>query len=288
MKLDGRRILLTGATSGIGLETALLFAREGAQLALVSRDMNRANTAAARLEQPASHVCVLGDVSRPDDIASLVDDASRQLGGLDGVVHCAGLNHVAGFTDTSLATWQAVINVNLTSAFVLCQSTLTHLRAAGGGTIVTLASGAALLPLPGRTACCAAKAGLVMFSKALALEVAKDNIRVNALCPGAIDTPMLRESAGGEVGDPMPREIVSRFAMGRVGEADDIARAALFLSCDDSSFVTGAALAADGGRSFHEDTHPGEKRSKPLDSRRSRPALTLCLRCASPLDIRID
>ena len=90
-----------------------------------------------------------------------------------------------------------------------------------------------------------------MFSKTLALELAKDNIRVNALCPGAIDTPMLRESAGGDYGDPVPEEVVSRFALGRIGLPDEIARAALFLSSDDSSFVTGAALTADGGRTFH-------------------------------------
>jgi NAD(P)-dependent dehydrogenase (short-subunit alcohol dehydrogenase family) len=123
---------------------------------------------------------------------------------------------------------------------------------AGGGTIVAIASGAALRPLPERTAYCAAKAGLVMFCKALSIELAPRNIRVNAICPGIIDTPMWRASWEGAADPSAERaRILDRYVIRRVGRAEEIADAALFLSCHESSYVTGAALAVDGGRTFH-------------------------------------
>lgn len=251
MKLDQRRILLTGASLGIGLETARLFEAEGARLALVARREGPLAEAHAGLAHPERHTMLCGDMASAEDVTRVVAAAADFLGGLDGLVHSAGRDHIATLEATTLEDWHAVMNSNVTSAFLLCGECVPHLRAAGGGTVVTMASGAALSPLHGRTAYCAAKAGLVMFTKTLALEVARDGIRANALCPGAIDTPMLRATAGGRHGDPVPAEIVARFAMGRIGEADEIARAALFLSCEDSSFVTGVALAADGGRTFH-------------------------------------
>jgi len=253
MKLANRHILVTGAASGIGLEIVKLFAAEGASLAIAARDLGSAEATLADHVGGGSHghVALGCDLTEQDATHALVRDAVAALGRIDGVVHSAGVDHIAPFEQTTLADFRLVLDNNLTSAFHVCQAAAPAIRQAGGGTIVTLASGAALLPLPGRTAYCAAKAGLVMFSKTLALELAKDNIRVNALCPGAIDTPMLRESAGGDYGDPVPEEVVSRFALGRIGLPDEIARAALFLSSDDSSFVTGAALTADGGRTFH-------------------------------------
>jgi NAD(P)-dependent dehydrogenase (short-subunit alcohol dehydrogenase family) len=251
MKLEGRRILITGASSGIGLEVARLFAKEGASLALIARHADNSSAMRDSLVNPERHVSLAGDVTQEADVERFVSEASAALGGLDGLVNSAGVDHVAPFEATTVANWRRVIDTNMTGTFIVCQQSLAPLRESGDATIVNLASGAGLLPLSGRTAYCAAKAGLIMFSKTLALEVAADGIRVNTLCPGAIDTPMLRESAGGAVGDPVPAPIVARFAMGRVGEADEIARAILFLSCADSSFVTGTALAADGGRTFH-------------------------------------
>ena len=251
MKLKNRRIVVTGASSGIGLEVVRLFETEGARLALMSRDEAPLQAALASLRNPDQHCAVTVDCTDPEAVAAAVEEANGTLGGLDGLVHSAGRDHIAPFAETTLTAWRDVMDANITSAYLMSQACVPALRAAGGGTIVTMASGAALSPLAGRTAYCTAKAGLVMFSKTLALELASDNIRVNALCPGAIDTPMLRSTAGGEHGDPVPAEIVARFAMGRIGEADEIARATLFLTSEDSSFVTGVALAADGGRTFH-------------------------------------
>lgn len=251
MKLKNRRIVVTGASSGIGLEVIKLFENEGARLALMSRDEAPLQAALQSLRSPAQHCAVTVDCTDPEAVSAAVKLADETLGGLDGLVHSAGRDHIAPFTETTLTAWQDVMSANVTSAYLMAQACVPALRTAGGGTIVTMASGAALSPLAGRTAYCTAKAALVMFSKTLALELASDNIRVNALCPGAIDTPMLRSTAGGEHGDPVPKEIVARFAMGRIGEADEIARATLFLMSEDSSFVTGVALAADGGRTFH-------------------------------------
>lgn len=251
MKLAGRRILITGASSGIGLMTARLFESEGARLALVALDDGRLGPAIDLLTHPDQHVAIGVDVTDPAQVSAMAAKATGALDGIDGVVNSAGADLLCPFEDTSLEQWRNIIDANMTSAFLVCKATLSALRAAGGGTIVNLGSGAALRPFNGRAAYCAAKAGLVMFSKTLALELAEDNIRVNALCPGAIDTPMLRETTGGEVGGPVPEEVRTRFALGRIGTPDEIARAALFLTSQDSSFVTGVALAADGGRAFH-------------------------------------
>ena len=251
MRLSDRRIFLSGATSGIGLAIAHLFANEGARISVLSRELGRAREAVKQLPQPETHIAIEADVGDEQQVDAAVKHAAEQLGGLDGLVHSAGLDFIGTLEATTASQWDAIMSTNLRSTFLLNRALLEPLKAAGGGTIVNLASALGLLPLPARSAYCAAKAGIIMFSKALATEVADDGIRVNALCPGAIDTPMLRAGTGGNVGTPLPEFLTSRFAMQRVGEADEVARAALFLSSTDASFITGTALAVDGGRSFH-------------------------------------
>jgi NAD(P)-dependent dehydrogenase (short-subunit alcohol dehydrogenase family) len=142
--------------------------------------------------------------------------------------------------------------VDLTGPMLVCHAAVPAMKHAGRGTIVNIASGAALRPLEHRTAYCTAKAGLVMFGKALALDLAPHGIRVNAICPGIIDTPMFRSSWEGNP-DPQAElaRILDRYVIKRPGQPDEIAHAALFLTGDESSFVTGVALAVDGGRTFH-------------------------------------
>lgn len=227
------------------------FAAQGARLALVDIDAEGVARAKAGLDRSSEHLDITCDVTQAASVSETVAKANQGLGGIDGVVNSAGKDLVEPFAQMSLAQWHDILSTNLTSTFLVCHASLDSLRAAGGGTIVNLASGAALRPIHGRSAYSTAKAGIVMFSKSLALELATDNIRVNALCPGGTDTQMLRESAGGKVGDPVPAEILARFPLGRVADPTEMAAAALFLSSDDSSFVTGVALAADGGRTFH-------------------------------------
>jgi len=174
------------------------------------------------------------------------------LGGLDGVVNAAGVDLLRPFAQMSLAEWQRILAVNLTGPMMVCRAALEALARSGHGTIVNIASGAALRPLEHRTAYCAAKAGLVMLTKALAIDLAASGIRANAICPGIIDTPMFRasfESAPDR--DAAFARILDRFIIKHPGRPDDIAYAALYLTSEESAHVTGSALAVDGGRAFH-------------------------------------
>ncbi len=253
MRMAGRRILVTGAASGIGLATAALFRSEGAAVAMLDRNAELLRDAARRLgETDGPQVIPLHvDLCEDDRIAEAVREAAETLGGLDGLVGAAGIDLLRSFGEMTLAEWRRVLDVNLTGAFAVTHAALPHLRTAGHGTIVHIASGAALRPLAARTAYCASKAGLVMFAKALAVDLAP-HIRVNAICPGIIDTPLFRQSF--EAADDPDAEldrILDRYLIRRAGRPEDIAYAALYLTCAESAHVTGTTLAVDGGRTFH-------------------------------------
>ncbi|WP_372624991.1 SDR family NAD(P)-dependent oxidoreductase [Falsiroseomonas sp.] len=241
MRLAGRRVLVTGGASGIGRAIGARFTAEGACVALLDR-----------APMPDAVTGILCDLLDAAAIGPAVERAAAALGGLDGVVNAAGVDLMRPLAEMQPDEWARVIGVNLTAPMLVCRAALPALTAAGRGTIVTIASGAALRPLPARTAYCAAKAGVVMFCKSLSIELAVRNIRVNAICPGIIDTPMWRESWEAAP-DPQAElaMILDRYVIKRVGQPEEIADAALFLTSDESSYVTGTALAVDGGRTFH-------------------------------------
>jgi NAD(P)-dependent dehydrogenase (short-subunit alcohol dehydrogenase family) len=247
MRLAGRRVLVTGAASGIGLAIVRLFSREGARVAMLDRD-------GARLKETAidGAVPLICDVGDERQVRDAVARAASALGGLDGVVNSAGVDLMRPFEAMTSAEWARVMAVDLTGPMLVCHAALPAMKEAGRGTIVNIASGAALRPLEQRTAYCAAKAGLVMLGKTLAVDLAPYHIRVNAICPGIIDTPLFRSSWTGAA-DPEAElaRILERYVIRRPGEPEEIAQAALYLTGDESSFVTGAALAVDGGRTFH-------------------------------------
>jgi NAD(P)-dependent dehydrogenase (short-subunit alcohol dehydrogenase family) len=251
MRLAGRSVLITGAASGIGLATAELFRHEGAQVALLDIDAIAVHAAADRLGRDGV-VPVVADVADERQVKAAVAAAGKALGGLDGVVSAAGIDLLRPFDEMSSADWVRVLAVNLNGPMFVYAAALPALKSAGRGTIVTIASGAALRPLEQRTAYCASKAGLVMFSKALAVDLAPHRIRVNAICPGIIDTPLFRRSFE-NAADPQAelRKILDRYVIKEVGQPSDIAYAALYLTSDESAYVTGSALAVDGGRTFH-------------------------------------
>jgi NAD(P)-dependent dehydrogenase (short-subunit alcohol dehydrogenase family) len=240
--LEGRRFLITGAASGIGRATAELFASEHAQLALTDWSGDALSSVAEALSATA----LVGDVSDAAEVRALVENAARALGGLDGVVNVAGISRKKSIEETTEADWADLIGVNLAGPFFVMQAALPHLRQGRSPTIVNVSSGTALMPtLRGYSAYAASKGGLLTLSKALAFELAPD-IRVNVICPGSTITGMLsaeqQQTANSET---------SPYALRRSAQPIEVARGIRYLSCDDSSYVTGTALAIDGGRTFH-------------------------------------
>ena len=236
-RLQQRRILITGAASGIGRRTAQLFAAEGAALILLDRS-------AEALEEVANEtrgVAFAADITDEAAVADAVARGANQAGGIDGVVNGAGIVLHGGVLEVGIAEWRRVIDVNLTGIYIAVRCALPWLSRATGATVVNIASGQGLLPnSPGMTAYAASKGGVVNLTRALAAELAP-GIRVNSVCPGMVDTPMTQG---------LPRD-ASPYALKRIAEPLEIANAILFLTSVESSFVTGAALAVDGGRTFH-------------------------------------
>lgn len=236
-RLQGRRIVVTGAASGIGKAIALLFAQEGAALALLDLDQPKV---AETAHLTGGHG-LQADVSSEESTLAAVERAAQALGRIDGVVNAAGIMRSSPMAETAAPAWRRVLDINLTGPYLVSRCCLPWLTKEAGATIVNIASAAGLLPnAPGLTAYAASKGGLIALTRAMAAELAPA-IRVNAVCPGMVDTPM----ADGF------RTNVGNYALKRIADPLEIARSVLFLTSTDSSYVTGAALAADGGRSFH-------------------------------------
>lgn len=247
-RLAGRRIIVTGAGSGIGRGIAEKFAEEGAKLALV--DVNKDAIEAVAKELGATPLVF--DLSSNDGIDDLVNGAADTLGGLDGVVNCAGIAKPTSIEDTDAAFLNTYIAVNLAAPYLISRAALPHLaQHKGVSTIVNIASGQGLLPSgPNNTAYAATKGGLIMFTKSLAIEVGPRGIRVNAVAPGLVRTPMTQFLVDG-VEDPSTLPVFQAYALRRMGEPEEIANAVLFLTSAESSLITGSALAVDAGRCYH-------------------------------------
>ena len=245
-RMNGRRVLITGGASGIGRATAVLLRQEGAAVAVVDRNAAAAATVAAE----CGAIAVTMDVSDEANVQRGVDDAAAKLGGLDGVVNAAGIFHPQLMMETDLTIWQQTLAVNMTGVFLVCRAAVPHLRRADKASIVNIASGVGLQPTgAGSAAYTASKAGVIGLSRSIAAELAP-TIRVNAVCPGAVDTPMTAGFLRDATGEVAP-SIANRYAMKRPAESTEIAAAILFLLSHEASFVTGVSLAVDGGRTFH-------------------------------------
>jgi NAD(P)-dependent dehydrogenase (short-subunit alcohol dehydrogenase family) len=236
-RLRGRRVVITGAASGIGRSTARLFAQEGAAVGLLDRNATALDEA---VENTGGHGIQV-DITDEASVAAAIDSAAAALGGIDGVVNAAGIMFRGTMSEVPADAWRHVLEVNLTGTYIVTRACLPWLLRESSATIVNIASAQGLLPnAPGYTAYAASKGGVINLSKALAAELAP-KIRVNAICPGMTDTAM----ADGH------RNNVTSYALKRLADPLEIARAILFLTSTESSFVTGTALAADGGRAFH-------------------------------------
>lgn len=245
-RFANRRIYVTGAASGIGLATAKLLAREGATLALIDKNETGLKKAAAE----TGGVAVLADLLDGEAIDRSIDVAAGELGGLDGVVNCAGVPSSAGLEATTPEEWNRVIATNLTAVYRVCRAALPVLRAHTGSAIVNVASGAAILPAgPGAAAYAASKGGVISFTKSLAAEVGP-GIRANVICPGVTDTPMTAPMLHGM--DPnVAAAVVARYVLKRAAEPREIAEGIAYLLSSEASFITGIVLAVNGGRTFH-------------------------------------
>lgn len=248
-RLDGRVALVTGGTRGIGEAIVRLFVAEGAAVSFCGRRRDVGEALQRDLERAGgASLYVDADVSEEGDVRRLVAATLERFGRLDIVVNNAGITASGPVETLSVDTWRSVMEHNVTSMFLVSRETIPALRAAGGGSIINLGSTYGVVGAAGNSAYGVSKAAAINFSKHLALELAPDRIRVNAICPGATMTPMNLEWADAQA-DPeaAQRALAARHPIGRLSSPEEQARAALFLASDDSSYVTGTALMVDGG-----------------------------------------
>lgn len=248
MRLDGKTALITGAGSGIGRETSLLFAREGAQVLVVDLNGDAAEETAAAVREAGGHaVAFTADVATPAACEAMIAAAEASFGRLDVLFNNAGIMH-AGDDDavsTAVDVWDMTMDVNAKGVFLGCKYGIPALRRAGGGSIVNTASFVAHLgAATPQVAYTASKGAVLSLTRELAVIHAREGIRVNALCPGPLRTELLMKFLDTE--EKRQRRLV-HIPMGRFGEAREIAAAALFLASDESSYVTGTEFLVDGG-----------------------------------------
>ncbi len=250
MQLDflEKVVLISGGTSGIGLAAARQFIAAGAQVALLGRDLQRGRDAMVSLSGMGQDpVFFAGDVSKIVDCGRVVEQTIAQFGRLDVLVNSAGEYLEKSLLDTSETEFDRIMSINLKGPYFLTQAATPQLKQ-NHGSVVNVSSDAGLNGNVLCTAYCASKGGLTLFTKALALELAPHGVRVNCVCPGDVETPMLERQVDAEA-DPVRyrREMAGMYPLGRIATADEVAAVIVFLASDAAAFVTGAAWSVDGG-----------------------------------------
>jgi meso-butanediol dehydrogenase/(S,S)-butanediol dehydrogenase/diacetyl reductase len=251
MRFAGKKVVVTGGTGGIGQAVIDLFAREGASLLFSDRsDEDCADLRDALREKGLETQYLAGDLRRKDYCETLIAEAVARLGGVDVLINNAGIIPRGTILETTDDMWFSALDVNLTSVFFLCRAVIPHMQLAGGGAIVNTSSTWGIYPGPGHVAYCTSKAALAALTKNLARDHAGDGIRINAVCPNEVNTPMLRTGFARRGIDPETAiaELGKTVPLGHVAEPEEIADVIGFLASKEARYVCGAAVEVSGAK----------------------------------------
>lgn len=244
MKLKDKVAIITGASSGFGKASALLFAEEGAKLVLVARkEASLKETENEIKENGGEAISIAADVSVEENVKKIIDTTVKHYGKIDILFNNAGTFAPGTIEETDLETWQNVLNVNLTSIFLMSKYAIKYLKESKGS-IVNTASAGGIIGFPQATSYAASKGGVISLTRSIAVDFAKDGVRCNAVCPGTSETNMTKDAL--KIPE-LNKGFLAPIPLKRFGNAKDIAHAALYLASDDSAYVTGICLPVDGG-----------------------------------------
>lgn len=249
MKLEDRVAIVTGSGMGIGKGIAQVFAAEGAKVVLAEINPEAGVATEEEIRRGGGEATFIScDVANEDQVVAMIEACVQKYGRLDILVNNAGIGVYKPVTEASSEDWDRCLGVNLKGVFLCSKSAIPHMRRAGGGSIINIASVHAFATVAGTGPYAASKGGVMALTRNMAIDYAKDNIRVNAICPGWVYTPLI-QSIFAQAPDPEAKrqEITDRQLLGRLGTPEDIGKAALYLASEDSSFVTGSPLIVDGG-----------------------------------------
>jgi NAD(P)-dependent dehydrogenase (short-subunit alcohol dehydrogenase family) len=254
VRLKDKVALITGASSGMGRATAVLFSKEGAKVVIVDVNAEGGNETVNMIHRNGGSATFFkGDVTKETDVKKAVEATVAKYGKLNILFNNAGIVFVKDLMDTTEEEWDRVLSINLKGMFLMSKNAIPEMIKAGGGSIINTASIYGMVGATKYTAYCASKGGVITLTKAMALELAPHKIRVNCVCPGSISTPMLEKETAiwSKIWGKPPEEVRAEFVktepIGRLGLPEEVAYSVLFLASDESSFVTGSAFVVDGG-----------------------------------------
>jgi len=251
MRFEGRVALITGGTSGIGEATAVRMAAEGARVAIVGRDEARGQALSQQIAKDGGEAAFFGaDVTQEDAVKAMVEAVMARFGQIDVLVNNAGIINHGSVITADVDEWDTLMLTNVRSVFLVSRYALPHMIAGGGGSVVNLGSNLGLIGTRGAAAYVTSKGAVVQLTKAMALDHVADGVRVNCVCPGTIDTPLVQRQRVGRTEEQLRQSDVrlrERHPIGRMGTPEEVAAVIAFLASDEASFVTGSLYSVDGG-----------------------------------------